>query len=82
MRTCAANAPHKPWMLLATGISGTAVGILVAVFSHHGEHPSARLARCTMGFIVAIVWIMAIADEVVEVLQVRIYSFSPRTLPH
>lgn len=46
------------------------MGILVAVFSYNGEHPTARLARCTMGFIVAIVWIMAIADEVVEVLQV------------
>lgn len=45
------------------------MAILVAVFSLKGEHPTARLARCSMGFIVAIVWIMAIADEVVEVLQ-------------
>ena len=65
-----ANTPQEPWILLATGIAGTAVGILVAVFAHRGEHPAARLVRCTMGFIVAIVWIMAIADEVVEVLQV------------
>lgn len=27
------------------------------------------MARCSMGFIVAVVWIMAIADEVVGVLQ-------------
>lgn len=27
------------------------------------------MARCSMGFIVAVVWIMAIADEVVSVLQ-------------
>ena len=28
------------------------------------------LARCSMGFLVAVVWIMAIADEVVNILQV------------
>lgn len=64
------GAQHEPWILLAAGVAGTAIGILVAVFSQKGEHPTARLARCTMGFIVAIVWIMAIADEVVAVLQV------------
>ena len=67
-----ANTPQEPWILLATGIAGAAMGILVAVFAHQGDHPAARLARCTMGFVVAIVWIMAIADEVVEVLQVRL----------
>lgn len=41
------------------------------VFSDTGSHPSALLARCVMGFMVAVVWIMAIADEVVEVLTVR-----------
>ncbi|KAJ3551558.1 hypothetical protein NM688_g4631 [Phlebia brevispora] len=64
-----AGSEQEPWLLLAAGVAGAAVGILVAVFSQKGEHPTARLARCTMGFIVAIVWIMAIADEVVEVLQ-------------
>lgn len=29
------------------------------------------MARCFMGFFVAVIWIMAIADEVVQVLQVR-----------
>ena len=48
------------------------MGVLVAVFAQKGTHPTARLARCTMGFVVAIVWIMAIADEVVEVLQVNL----------
>lgn len=62
---------HEPWLLLATGIAGIAVGIVVAVFADRGAHPTAQLARCTMGFVVAVVWIMAIADEVVEVLQVR-----------
>ncbi|GJE99905.1 sodium/calcium exchanger protein-domain-containing protein [Phanerochaete sordida] len=59
----------EPWLLLAAGIAGAATAILVAVFSGTGETQGARLARCTMGFIVAMVWIMAIADEVVEVLQ-------------
>lgn len=62
---------HEPWLLLSAGVAGTTVGILVAVFGGNGESPAALLARCTMGFVVAIVWIMAIADEVVEVLQVR-----------
>ncbi|KZT00823.1 uncharacterized protein LAESUDRAFT_687551 [Laetiporus sulphureus 93-53] len=60
---------HEPWLLLATGVAGFAVGIIVAVFSDRGTHAGAQLTRCTMGFMVAVVWIMAIADEVVEVLQ-------------
>ncbi|KAH9838235.1 Sodium/calcium exchanger protein-domain-containing protein [Rhodofomes roseus] len=59
---------HEPWLLLATGVAGFTVGILVLVFSDKGSHPTALLARCIMGFMVAVVWIMAIADEVVEVL--------------
>lgn len=62
---------HESWLLLATGVAGFAVGIMVAVFSDQGIHPTAQLARCIMGFMVAVVWIMAIADEVVEVLQVK-----------
>ncbi|KAH9949911.1 Sodium/calcium exchanger protein-domain-containing protein [Amylocystis lapponica] len=60
---------HEPWLLLATGVAGVTVGIIVAVFSDKGASPTAQLARCIMGFTVAVVWIMAIADEVVEVLQ-------------
>ncbi|KAL4252330.1 Ca(2+):cation antiporter (CaCA) family protein [Abortiporus biennis] len=63
------GASHEPWLLLAAGIAGAAFAIMVAVFAKHGDSSAARLTRCTMGFIVAIVWIMAIADEVVEVLQ-------------
>jgi sodium/potassium/calcium exchanger 6 len=40
------------------------------MFADKGEHPASKMARCSMGFFVAIVWIMAIADEVVNVLQV------------
>ncbi|KAK0500466.1 Sodium/calcium exchanger protein-domain-containing protein [Armillaria luteobubalina] len=57
------------WLLLAAGITGFAAAILVAVFAEKGEHPTFRMTRCSMGFFVAVVWIMAIADEVVNVLQ-------------
>ncbi|TFK47848.1 hypothetical protein OE88DRAFT_1705498 [Heliocybe sulcata] len=57
------------WLLLAAGVAGLACATIVAVFSDRGEHPTALLARCMMGFFVAVVWIMAIADEVVNVLR-------------
>jgi sodium/potassium/calcium exchanger 6 len=57
--------------MLVTAIAGFAVGSLVLIFSENGAHPTAKIARCGMGFFVAIIWIMAIADEVVHVLQVR-----------
>ncbi|KAI0084140.1 Sodium/calcium exchanger protein-domain-containing protein [Irpex rosettiformis] len=60
---------HEPWLLLAAGVTGTCIGTLVAVFGGEGDSRYAQLARCSMGFVVAVVWIMAIADEVVEVLQ-------------
>lgn len=63
------GAAQEPWLLLAAGITGITIGILVAVFAQNGEGSSSRLIRCTFGFLVAIVWIMAIADEVVEVLK-------------
>lgn len=63
---------HEPWLLLAAGVAGTALAILVAVFAKDGSSAGSRLIRCSMGFAVAVVWIMAIADEVVEVLKVRI----------
>lgn len=52
------------------GVSGVTAGCLVAVFASQGENPTARMLRTSMGFFVAMVWIMAIADEVVGVLQV------------
>ncbi|TCD61599.1 hypothetical protein EIP91_008185 [Steccherinum ochraceum] len=72
------NTPQEPWFLLAAGVCGLTVAVLVAVFARSGETPTSRLARCTMGFIVSIVWIMAIADEVVEVLKTfgLIFGFS------
>jgi len=60
--------------LVATAIAGIASAILVLIFSTEGVHPTLRILRCSMGFFVAIVWIMAIADEVVGVLKVsRVY---------
>ncbi|KAJ7158796.1 Sodium/calcium exchanger protein-domain-containing protein [Mycena filopes] len=60
---------HQLWALLSAGIVGFAASVLVAFFGKNGEHPSFRMTRCSIGFIVAVVWIMAIADEVVKVLQ-------------
>jgi len=50
-------------------VAGFTVAVLTLIFSDRGDNITARMARCSMGFIVAVVWIMAIADEVVNVLQ-------------
>ena len=55
--------------MLAAVVGGLAVAALVAVFAEKGDHPTGRMTRCSAGFFVSIVWIMAIADEVVNVLQ-------------
>ncbi|KAH7106497.1 Sodium/calcium exchanger protein-domain-containing protein [Auriculariales sp. MPI-PUGE-AT-0066] len=58
------------WLLLVGIIVGSiAAAVLVVLFSEKGNDPAARSARMFMGFAIAIVWIMAIADEVVAVLQ-------------
>lgn len=58
------------WILIGTLIGGLIVGALVIMYAEKGNSPAALLSRCLMGFLVAIVWIMAIADQVVNVLQV------------
>ncbi|KAF8632221.1 hypothetical protein AX15_001979 [Amanita polypyramis BW_CC] len=63
------GAEQQKWLLLAAGIGGLAIAILVAVFAKGGDRKTGKLARCSMGFFVSVVWIMAIADEVVNVLQ-------------
>ncbi|KAI0775059.1 Sodium/calcium exchanger protein-domain-containing protein [Trametes elegans] len=60
---------HEGWWLLAIGTVGFTAAILVSVFANSGRSPAAQLAQCAMGFTVAVIWIMAIADEVVKVLQ-------------
>jgi sodium/potassium/calcium exchanger 6 len=62
--------PYQLILQLSFGIAGLSMAILVAIFSEDGKNPATRLARCIIGFLVAVVWIMAIADEVVNVLQV------------
>ena len=52
-----------------------AVGILIT--ARDGMDPTWRLIRCFAGFFSAMLWIAAIADEVVEILQV-----SPPRDPH
>ncbi|KAG8937293.1 hypothetical protein FRC02_000063 [Tulasnella sp. 418] len=63
------NSPHW-WIYLA---SASAVGVsaasLVLVFANNGKNTAGKVGRCLMGFVIAMVWIMAIADEVVSVLR-------------
>jgi solute carrier family 24 (sodium/potassium/calcium exchanger), member 6 len=56
--------------LLAAAAAGISAGVIVLIFADTGADTAGRLARCFMGFIVAVVWIMIIADEVVSVLKV------------
>jgi sodium/potassium/calcium exchanger 6 len=58
--------------MIGTAIAGTVVAVLVAIFADYGNDKGGKMIRAFMGFGVAIVWIMAIADEVVDVLQVRL----------
>ena len=62
---------HFPLYATVIGVAGAVAALLVLIFAGDGSDPAARVARCSMGFFVAMVWIMAIADEVVQVLQVR-----------
>ncbi|KAG8748276.1 hypothetical protein FRC10_007666 [Ceratobasidium sp. 414] len=64
-----AGQKHVAWYIFAAVLCGVSVATLTAVFAHDGKDPTGRLARCFVGFGVAMVWIMAIADEVVQVLQ-------------
>jgi sodium/potassium/calcium exchanger 6 len=70
---------YLPWLLFAAFVSGASMSALVLVFSQDGKHPVVRTALCLIGFVVAMVWIMAIADEVVQVLNVSNHSlFDPQ----
>ena len=61
---------HQQWVILGVGLTGASAGILVFLFADKGDNQVWLMVRCSMGFLVAVVWIMAIADEVVNVLQV------------
>ncbi|CAE6410312.1 unnamed protein product [Rhizoctonia solani] len=69
---------HVVWYTLAASLCGVSVATLTAVFANDGKNPAARLARCFIGFGVAMVWIMAIADEVVQVLQASVHLGASR----
>ncbi|KAJ3727911.1 Sodium/calcium exchanger protein-domain-containing protein [Lentinula raphanica] len=60
---------QQGWILLGTAVLGVISASLVAALVDRGDNMAFTMARCSMGFFVAIVWIMAIADEVVQVLQ-------------
>jgi sodium/potassium/calcium exchanger 6 len=63
------------WLCVATLVVGLALGTLVIIYADTGLSAAGRMIRCSLGFFVAIVWIMAIADEVVNVLLVGSYLF-------
>lgn len=65
-----AHNKNEIWLLGATGVASLAAATLVLVFADRGNDRMAQMGRCFMGFAVAVVWIMAIADEVVNVLKV------------
>ncbi len=64
------DSAYGQWITLGIGLAGVVAGVSVAIFADKGNHPWWLLARCSMGFLVAVVWIMAIADEVVSILRV------------
>lgn len=59
---------HLP-VLIGVPVGGVVAGVLVLIIGGDGISTTRKMARCSMGFLVAIFWIMAIADEVVNVLQ-------------
>jgi hypothetical protein len=68
------DMPHQLMLMLSAGIAGLAMAVLVVFFADNGLNPAGRMVRCVMGFFVAVIWIMAIADEVVNVLQASIHD--------
>ncbi|KAH8100726.1 Sodium/calcium exchanger protein-domain-containing protein [Phellopilus nigrolimitatus] len=66
---CGMQRNREVWLLAATAIAGSTAAAFVLVFAGRGTNSVAQMARCSMGFFVAVVWIMAIADEVVNVLK-------------
>lgn len=76
------GSAYEASIMIAVAVSGFAIGTLVLIFAGDGEHPTTKMARCSMGFFVAVVWIMAIADEVVDILKVRslVFTSPPKLL--
>ncbi|PPQ66549.1 hypothetical protein CVT24_007114 [Panaeolus cyanescens] len=57
------------WVLLGTFFAGIGTAIAVLFFAGNGSSVMSRMIRCSIGFMVSMVWIMAICDEVVNILQ-------------
>jgi sodium/potassium/calcium exchanger 6 len=64
-----ARSDHFALVVGITAAASAVAAILVAIFANRGNDKAGRQLRCFMGFTVAVIWIMAIADEVVSVLQ-------------
>jgi sodium/potassium/calcium exchanger 6 len=67
--TAAENAAGKYIIPALTG-AGACLGLTILLTARDGRDPTWRLIRCFAGFFSAMLWIAAIADEVVEILQV------------
>jgi sodium/potassium/calcium exchanger 6 len=60
------------WVIIACVAVGTVLGVIVGTKAVDGTQQPWRLARCFAGFVCSLVWIAAIADEVVSVLRVSL----------
>ena len=58
------------YILLTCLIAGSTAAVMVLYTATDGSHTAWRMVRCFGGFTCSMVWIAAIADEVVSVLQV------------
>lgn len=59
---------QMPYLLAATVLAGLVGAVGVVNASGDGRSPGWRLVRCMAGFVCSMVWIAAIANEVVSVL--------------
>jgi len=57
------------WELVGVTVVGAYAAVMTLRRGRDGHNPLWRMVRCFMGFFSAMVWIAAIADEVVQVLQ-------------
>jgi sodium/potassium/calcium exchanger 6 len=58
------------YILLTCFVAGSIAAAIVVFTATDGSEQAWRMVRCFAGFICSMVWIAAIADEVVSVLQV------------
>ncbi|KAK8850400.1 hypothetical protein IAR55_004318 [Kwoniella newhampshirensis] len=57
------------WVILGVGLAGAIASVAVLYYATDGSSQFWRLVRCMCGFVCSMVWIAAIADEVVGVLD-------------